>query len=258
MGLKLLVFPSILVLSLVLAIWVIQPRVMTIMEQRAVEQVKREALAKVESVETNIRVVTEALATRKESEQFVYRYYPEKSDQERAVDMLNFLAQQSGVVITSFAVTQEPERKKSVAQPQAEEGAIFDPTQKGEVQAIVPSTYEVNVRVVGPYVGLRNFFERMYRTDRLHSLENFGVNEIQRTSQDEEGAFPPEFLEGFMNIEFPFVPQKRAGNVLIHPLFQSGTLDFGSVNRLVDFVNSPVSDLTLPPKGRMDPFQSLP
>lgn len=260
MGLKLLVFPSILILSLVLVIGFIQPQVMSILEQRETKKVKEEALSKVESVESNIRSLSQTLLSRRESERLIYRYYPEKTDQERAVDMINFLAQQSGVTITSFEITQAVENRKKVVpvETQSEDGTIIDPAASGEVTATPPSHYGVTVRAIGPYSSLRGFFERLYRTDRLRTVKSFGLNEIKRVSQEEKDAIPPEFLEGIAKFEFLYVDRKKSGNALNQPLFQSGTLDLSGVNQLVDFISSPVSDLVSPPKGRVNPFQALP
>ncbi len=261
MGLKLLVFPTLIGLSLVLAVMFIYPDVMSILEQQQIETTKQDALLKVEGVEKNIQNIVGSLDSKKETEALVKRYYPEKMDQERAVDMVNFLAQQSGVIITGLTVTEQDVKKKSVPiandVSETADGGI-DILSDTEPTVEPPKSYKVNVSVIGTYESARSFFERLYKTDRLRVMDMFTLQEIaSRTEQDKE-SIPDNFLEGSISLDFRYAPLRRAGNVLHHPLFQTGAFDYSSTNQLADFINSPVNDLFLPTTGRNNPFERLP
>lgn len=260
MGLKLLVFPTIVGLSLILAVMFIQPDVMSILEQRAIESTKQEALSKIETVAANIQNMSSSLDSRKETELLIKRYYPDKVDQERAVDMVNFLAQQSGVIVTKISLVEQENKKKSVSSAQDESTASEEVDILSNTEPIVepPKSYKVDVTVMGTYESIRGFFERLYRTDRFRAMNSFSVQEITLKTEKEGESIPDNFLEGSMSLDFRYIPQKRAGNVLHHPLFQSESLDYSSANQLADFINSPVSDLTIPTTGRSNPFEKMP
>lgn len=262
MGLKLLVLPTLIGLSLLLAVMFIRPDVMSILEQRAVEATKQEALAKVEGVEKNIRSMVDSLDEKKETETLVKRYYPERMDQERAVDMVNFLAQQSGVIITGLSVTDQDVKKKSAPAATLEEGTAasgeIDILSNTEPVVEPPKSYKIDVAVIGAYEGMRGFLERLYRTDRMRTLNTFTIEEMPPVTGEENESIPDNFLEGSVSLTFQYAPLRKAGNVLHHPLFQSATLDYTEASRLSDFINSPVSDLSVPQTGRSNPFERLP
>ncbi len=261
MGLKLLVFPAIISLSLILAVMFIQPDVMSILEQREIESTKQDALSKIEMVAKNIQSMSSSLDSKKEAELLIKRYYPERVDQERAVDMVNFLAQQSGVIVTKISLVEQENKKKAPSQSHGEGTSgseEIDILSTTEPAVEPPKSYKVDVIVMGTYDGIRGFFERLYRTDRLRVMNFFSIQEISLKTEKEGESIPDNFLEGSISFDFRYVAQKRAGNVLHHPLFQSESLDYSTANQLADFINSPVSDLTVPTTGRSNPFEKMP
>ena len=174
--------------------------------------------------------------------------------------MVNFLAQQSGVIVTKISLVEQENKKKSVSSAQDESMASEEVDILSNTEPIVepPKSYKVDVTVMGTYESIRGFFERLYRTDRFRVMNSFSVQEITLKTEKEGESIPDNFLEGSMSLDFRYIPQKRAGNVLLHPLFQSESLDYSSANQLADFINSPVSDLTIPTTGRSNPFEKMP
>lgn len=259
MGLKLLIFPASVILSIIIVIWFIYPGITRVLEQRALQETKQVDLSQVETVEGNIRAMSQSLNARRETEALVKRYYPENMDQERAVDMVNFLAQQSGVVITSLDLRQDAGKPKRVEAPAPIEGeGTSDGATPPETSVDPPKSYHATIALMGPYENIRSFFERLYRTDRLRVMNALTISEIKTRSQGEEEAIPDNFLAGTVLVDFTYASQKKATNVLHHPLFQTATLDYADANKLTDFINSPVSDLATPPVGRTNPFEALP
>lgn len=255
MSLKLILFPGILIISLTIIFGYIRPDIITILEKRATEAAKRSDLAKVESIETNVQTLSQSIRARQETEHLVQRYLPLAVDQERAVDMVNFLAQQSGVVVTSLYI------KDSTPPPSVNVQPITTLAGEGEVVTMPdaapepPKSYAVQVTVLGVYENIRSFFERLHRTDRLHQTELMAIKRpIDRPQQN----LPESFLEGVLTLDLKYYPEKRSGNALNQPLFAESSLDFGAANTLADFINSPVGDLVQPAVGRVNPFEPLP
>lgn len=256
MSLKLFIFPGILILSLTIAFGYIRPDIYAILEQRSLEAAKQADLAKVESVEANVTALSQELLSHHETEQLVQRYLPLAIDQERAVDTVNFLAQQSGVVVTALYLKNVTPPPSAQTQPVATLGGESEDTTAAPVAAPeVPKSYLAQITVLGTYENIRGFYERLYRTDRLHQTQSLVIRRPEDRPQEN---LPENILEGSLAFNFQYLAPKRAGNALNQPLFQNTTLDFSAANTLADFINSPVGDLLPPPTGRPNPFAVLP
>ncbi len=267
MNLKILLFPTFVILSVILIIGYIQPDVKNILAKREEEVAKQEMLRNAETIESNIRSLSQALTQKKEIETFVKRYFPESIDEERSLDVINFLAQQTGVVVTGVSMKENPRVKKEVFLVDAI-GAGADPTALASgTEASVensapepPQSYRVQVMVMGTYQNLRSFFDRLYHTDRMRAIDDLILSrpsDAERFREERE-IIPADFLEGSVTFDFLYVPAESAGNALAQPLFQESSLDFGPANQLVDFVNSPVGDIMPAGPGRSNPFEAIP
>lgn len=257
MGIKVFLFPLIALLSLYLIIGYIQPDVVAILEQRETSKIKTDALAKAETVEQNIRSLAQSLDQHQDSEALLKRYFPTAIDQERSVDMVNFLAQQAGVSVVRLLISEEKTKKTvAVAAPAPEDGADASLTAEAPAPEEAKQ-YRVSVTVLGPYEQVRNFLERLYRTDRMHGLVSFEIRK-PTASVGQETQLSDTFLEGELVADFYYTPLRRAGNALSQPVFQNSTFDFQVTNRLADFINSPVGDLEPGTMGRENPFMALP
>lgn len=263
MSLKLLLFPTLIILSVVLIIWYIKPDIETILTQQEMERVKQSELENVEQIGKNIQSLTAFLDQKNDTEKLVKRYYPDKMDQERTLDVINFLAQQSGVVITSLSMIENP-RMKDV--PQAQE-VNADPFASAEGEAgatpatsTSPESYQAKVRTMGTYSNLRNFFDRLYHTDRMRVMNELTLEQIDESERSREGQeiIPADFLTASVGVDFFYAPTLNAGNALHHELFKKNTLDLGTATQLVDLVNSPVGDLAPASSGKSNPFQATP
>ena len=261
MSLKILFFPTVIILAVILVIGYIQPDIETIFAKRSEKEVKMEDLRKAELIYANITALNKALDGRQEAESFIKRYFPQSIDQERALDIVNFLAQQTGVVVTDIdMIKNERPRTEAVGTV----GAGVDPTEVSvstvtEAPPEVPESYRVGIVTMGTYENLRSFFDRLYRTDRFRVLRDLKLSDLDLAREGEGGEIiPPDFLKGEIVLDFLYLPKKNSGNALTKSLFQQSELDFSSANRLIDFVNSPVGDLAPSTLGRNNPFQTVP
>lgn len=264
MSLKLFLFPTLIVLSVILIIWYIKPDVETILTQQETERTKQGELQNVERIGENIKSLTVVLDQKNDTEKLVKRYYPEKIDQERSLDVINFLAQQTGVVLSGVAMAENP-RVQEVT-PSAEVAnadpfaAASDATAATESVTAAPESYRAQIRVMGTYPNLRNFFDRLYRTDRMRVVNEFSIGQLLESErvQDGQEIIPADFLIATLSLDFFYTSVANAGNALHQELFKQNTLELGAANQLVDFVNSPVGDLAPAVAGRPNPFQINP
>lgn len=266
MSLKLLLFPTLLVLGIILIVGYIKPDIVSILDQREQESAKQQSLQKVEGVANNIQALTRELNDKGNLEALVKRYVPVAIDQERSLDIVNFLAQQTGVTLRGISVLEEKRSPKPApVEVPATDGLLpSDPTAGGSVMestAPEPSEqYAVQVDAMGTYANLRNFYDRLYRTDRWRVVSEFTLmqpKDIERFRGDQE-VIPADHLLSSITFTFPYLPSLNPGNALSQELFQKDKLDFGIANQLNDFVNSPVGDLSPGNPGRSNPFEALP
>ncbi|TXH01810.1 MAG: hypothetical protein E6P95_01175 [Candidatus Moraniibacteriota bacterium] len=263
MSLKLLLFPTLIILSVVLIIGYIKPDIETILAQREVERVKQGELENVERIGQNIQTLTAFLDQRNDTEKLIKRYYPEKMDQERTLDVINFLAQQSGVVITNLAMIENARPQAAVAAPEVNADPFASAEQEnGGVQSApqLPLSYQARIRVMGAYSSLRIFFDRLYHTDRMRVMNEFSLEQIAESERVRDGQelIPADFLEASLMIDFFYTAPLNAGNALQHDIFKQDTLDLVGATQLVDFVNSPVGDLAPVSSGKSNPFEAAP
>lgn len=264
MNLKMLLFPTLIILGVYLSIAYIQPDIVSVLSKREEELVKSASLKQVEAIEQNIRSLTQSLNQQPDEEALVGRYFPENIDEERSIDIINFLAQQSGVAVTELDLKENPRITPTTA-PSENTGTNADPfataptpTTSNTTVMEVPQSYRAQIAVLGPYPNIKNFFDRLYRTDRFRMLTSFSIEEPDMRLQGTEQIIPPDFLEGKTTLNFLYAPLRSAGNAVGQALFQKNTLDLGVAHQLTDFVNSPVGNLAPASPGRGNPFEIIP
>lgn len=265
MSLKILIFPVIIVIALTLAIGYIKPDITTMLEKRAEIEKKTADLAKVDSIIQNIRRLHAEVDQRRESESFVLRYIPRSLEEERVLDAFNFLASQSGVIVTDADVKEnEPMQKElpPVLHASMSFQALTDANQAAAV--VVPEvpkrtveSYRASVQVLGSYQSIKDFFARLNRTDRAHQMIRFGIQERtdEGLTDEEKAAIPADFLEAVLEADFSHFRPLSIVSALEHPLFQGSNFDFAVVDDLLAFVNSPLPALETGQTGRANPFQ---
>lgn len=259
MNLKLFLFPTLLILATFLSIVYIKPDIENILIKREEETTKQEALRSAENIESNIRSLSQSLNGKNEVERLVGRYLPLDIDQERSLDVVNFLAQQTGVAVNGIVMKENRETQTVVVVSEtgeADPGQVAS-TERGPES---PKSYEASIEVMGTYQNLRAFLDRLYHTDRMRAVNNLLIRKPEDSErfQAEQEIIPSDFLLANIEMDFFYASSTGGGNALVQPIFQKNTIDFSSANRLVDFVNSPVGDLAPASYGRINPFESIP
>lgn len=261
MSLKILVLPTFIIIELIVVILYVKPNADAILEQRAQIDSESEALAKVDAVRENVQSIAQSLKSRTDTVRFVQAYYPEVLDEERVIDLFNYLAQQSGVIVAKVAIQQ-----KAVAAPEGSSYQDFlnagltpeqATIQEEAAQAAIPKSYTGRVSVVGEYANIKDFFSRVRHADRIQRVREYSVEAKASEKKNEEDApaQPSTVLAGELEVEFPYVKKQRAQSVLNDPLFQTNTFDFAPADRVVNYVTSPLPKLEPGAAGRTNPFE---
>ncbi|OGI21415.1 MAG: hypothetical protein A2808_00215 [Candidatus Moranbacteria bacterium RIFCSPHIGHO2_01_FULL_55_24] len=271
MQLKLLIVPSLIIISIILIIGFIKPDYDTLKIKRATLVQKETEAANVATIIANVKQLNASLDADQETESFILRYYPDSIDQGRVIDAFNFLALQSGLVITSVELKELPpvaieEAIQNVPMTSLQGGAT-DPSLAGseippvpQYQAPRPRSYTALVKARGSYENVKGFVERMMRLDRIHGMKNFsvGLNEEALRTIDAGEAVSEEAaseLVVMFETRFDYLPAQKMVNALHVPVFEKGSLDFAAAKEAMTRATSAVPDLDKGQTGKPNPFQ---
>lgn len=259
MKLKILILPTFIIIELILVISYIKPNIDLITTKQSEITLQKDALSRVDSVAAHIDALSQSLKGRSDTVAFVERYYPKTLDEERVVDMFNYLAQKSGLFVTALNITKNEQVitvVESVAPPEGSSDTSLMP----EAPPEPPESYEVEISVLGAYQNIKDFFRRTYQADRLHTVKEFSIthqedNQPAVAAGDSPEAEQTGFLVGSMTVDFPYIKEKQVVNALNIPLFQSPDFDFKAADSLIMFATTPLPPLETGGTGKANPFE---
>lgn len=264
MSLKLLVLPLFIILEVVIVIGYIKPDVSAIFAKRDEIATVEVELANVDAVNRNIQSLSASLASRSEAASFVGRYYPKVLDEERVVDMFNFLAQQTGIIVSGVKFTRNV-KTHSVNQESYNQAISngMTPEQATDIAAAaalaIPEDYIAEVSVIGAYANIKDFYTRLYHADRLYEAIEFSMGrrklEDQKVKEGEVSGVQPNFLSGTFIAKFPYLGAQRVNDPMTDPIFQTSAIDFEPLDTTLAFVSNPLSPLESGTGGRPNPFE---
>ncbi|MDP2837821.1 MAG: type 4a pilus biogenesis protein PilO [Candidatus Moranbacteria bacterium] len=246
MSLKILIVPFSILMMLVLTIGFIKPDLGTMEEKRSIVSTKQIQSENMATLLKNIQALEGDLNSRQESEKFVSTYLPKTMDQERVLDMLNYLSGQSGVLMTGLTMKEMNTR--------SQEEVLLAPDGSSLPSAGGPKTktFSVEVNVKGSYENIKTFFSQVAHMNRAHKTESFAIKSLKEATG--EGA-STTILEGVFAMSFDYFPVQKVGSALTVPAFSKRELDTTQLTKALSWVTVTVPALVGGPTGRANPFQ---
>lgn len=244
MQFKVFVTPTIIIMTLVLAIWFIKPD-LEVLQTKKADILTRQAMAEnVDMTIANISALNGSLDTQQDFEKFAYRYLPNTQNQEQVIDAFNFLAVQSGVVISEMELKQSPDQGAASGRASEEISDVF---QKAALPAVKIFTFSGSV--VGSYENIKKFFDRFAHIGRFQKIKFFSIA-IGTAS-------PPDinYLSGRFDAEFGYLSPQAVGSALDMPIFLHSKFDFSNVEKLLQRTESAIPPLEKGQTGKPNPFE---
>jgi hypothetical protein len=256
MRLKIFFFPLAIVVSLVIGIIDIQPEVMRAMRLAAERQVVSQTEADAQTRADNVAALAQALSSRATLERSVVeRYFPQQPENDIVVDMVNFLATQSGVTLTgieSQKITESAAVVETVTS-QNQVSAAVDPTvllgggQAVPEEVVPPVTIralEVKVSGKGLYPNVKEFLRHVAYGNRFNSISEVSISQSPETPAASASGTTDKPASGTLTFEvtirFSFMPlvkhYKNASAAGDGSVFLSQTLNMKPVQHLNDFL----------------------
>lgn len=247
MSLKILIVPFAIIMMLVLTIGFIKPDIGVMEEKKLTLSTKQDQSANMTTLLGNIATLARDLDNRQESEKFVNTYLPKSLDQERVIDMLNYLAGQSGVSMAGVIF-----KDVSVKSFEAETLVAADGSELPSSHAPKIKTFSTEVSVNGNYENIKDFFNRVAHMNRSHKTESFAIKAVKETTGKGE---PTTTLQGMLVANFDYFPVQKVGSALLMPIFSRGELDITQLTKTLSWVTATVPPLASSATGRPNPFQ---
>lgn len=278
MKVKILLFPLSLVIALAFAIFWIQPEISAIFLLQSQKAEIESRLAEADRVIANIDALDRSLAENSGDVQFVSTYLPKEGSDDRIIDEVNFLAGESGLLLTSTGLSRVASQ---VVQTAAAEVAAAE--SQAELDALTPGSYintgtptgpkitfvssspgakvrstDVSVSVFGKYEQIKAFVDRVYRADNFQSFLSLDVS---KKTQNKAGsadvpaeASASDVLGADMKIRFGVLPQTVVTQGVFLKTFDSPKFDLAVVQDLRSRVTSELPLLDVMPLERANPF----
>lgn len=267
MQIKLLIVPSLVIFSLIVAIGLIKPDYDTMVQKKAVLEQKQSEAMNIEQTQSNIQSLAQSWSGNAEKDAFVKRYYPETLDQERIVDAMNYLASQSGVILIGFQLEQVVE---DIVQEPVVEAVPLTTLQEGDASSAAmmasaraayelprPKAYIARVTARGTYENLRAFIDRASHMDRISEINKFSIYKKEQqegeASQDEEVSV--DELEAGIEARFSYLPKQQGFNALYVPIFQKASFDLSPADEAQAWAANVVPALNAGSGGKPNPFR---
>lgn len=259
MSLKILMIPFSILMILVLGIGFIKPDYAAIGEKKALYAAKLAEQENIRMLMGNTDTLTRTLEGEKEAEDFLQYYIPQDTDQDRVIDMLNFLAAQSGVLTDGITITPVEEDAEALAAEEAAALAVVDPNAVPVDGAVVLPPYKVKTRafsadvtVKGKYENIKEFMGRVAHMNRLHKTRSFSITAGDTEGESEEAS---DILTGKFQADFDYLVPRPVESAVNIPVFTQGSFNLASLKTLSEWVTNRVPVLEKPTTGRPNPFQ---
>jgi hypothetical protein len=229
MSLKILFIPFSFILTLVVLIGYVKPLYAELLLKQASYLSLQQQLNQVNDRLDNINAVlgdfssdfTDTLGGKSEREVVMDQYIPEAIDQDRVVDAFNYLAGQSGVLISSVNMDNKGLETTPVAAAQEQvvnsQSVILNGTNTtidislGNALALSasypsPKKYRAKLNLSGNYESFMNFFGLVHAMNRENEIESFSLKK-NKDEKDAEGK-PKDnsLLVGDVSVLFMYYP----------------------------------------------------
>lgn len=261
MRFKIFLLPFFIVVTLVLIIGYIKPDFDVVIMKREKIISKEAQVANMKAVLENINSLNNSLDTEQAAEQFMYRYLPKNINQEQVVDAFNFLALQSGLVITKMELKlpQEKATEEQLIAPAARSfvaggKALGDSNVPAPIHLAKAKTFTFQGSVTGHYTNIKDFFDRLAHIERFQNVHLFSIESFEK-KEDEKDKASGDNLIGTFEVEYGYLPSRPIVSALDIPIFLQSNFDFSNVNILLSRITSPVPILEKGTTGKPNPFQ---
>jgi len=260
MKLKILFFPLALILCVVVFIWYIKPEFGNIKNNGANLKNKEKELADMIKKEKNISDLIANLDSQPEKEKLVLSYLPPYERQERIIDLLNFLANESLLAVSNININAQ---KGSLAKAASgNSGGGGEPGAASDINMPPVSDTPASVSVVGSYENIKNYLGRIFTFGQMNNIESVLISKVpaEKAMGESESSSDGEtgILKADIGIKFNYATSVASVSGFNSPVFSLSEFDFNVTDDLNKAIEGGkiVPGIIIDAKGRTNPFSS--
>jgi hypothetical protein len=264
MSLKTISFPVFALFAIFLGIFWIRPSVEAILSGRNTLIQKESLLAEKKKVkEGNVPVLLaerERLISVDNPDKIgttIYEYLPESESQEKLVDAFQYLASQTGVMISDI-IFRDGERRIDEFPAS---GMMIDGSEEAAASLEIPmpqyDSFVLTAEFRGSYGNIRDFLTAVTRPDRSSELLSFSIERDPETKKGPDGEPLPDsgMLSGLISAKISYLPKRVYRQGYLLPVFEAETFDTQVVDKVKEARNNlPELVFSGNPEQRSNPF----
>ena len=246
-----------MIISIVLFIWFIKPDYSDMQNKRSELKKNKEILANLMEKEKNIESLAFNLESNTEKEKLVLKYLPQIEKQERFVDTLNFLANDSQLAVASINI-----EKNSIARAAVGISNKAGVTNSDEETIMPPLlSSSVSVSVIGNYENIKNYIQQLYSMEYMSNINYFSISSLpseKKEGEEEAVAGSGTSLKADIKIDFDYLLSPNLIDNFNNPIFSSNSFNFSDVDILKERLarGKVIPEIIVDMKGRPNPFLS--
>ncbi len=255
MSLKLLAVPFLVICTLVIAISYVKPDISILLKKQHQVGILQAQLVSLETIESNIKSMRSQITTSSSDSESTMTdadflrqvYFPIGSDIEKGVDQLNFLADQSGIVVSDVQVE---DQKKDIAQTEVKDETLQTSAdlliaKKGDAvieevplvsvhRTYTPRSYLVTLKTAGSYQSTKDFYARVVQAKRFFLPQNVEIISREESKPMEMGGadqkeVPPDTVFSTLEVQFFTLPAVSLATPVGEDVFEKAQLNFATL-----------------------------
>jgi hypothetical protein len=266
MRLKIFFFPLVLIISVSIILLAIVPEWGKAKTQKEELDVKTQSLENITNKKKNAEILSSYVETKKDDVSFVDSYLPATQGEERAIDGINYIALNSGVVLGNIDV----ESVKADPIPVQENTGLDVPVMGSEslnadgtpmVVDLAPQVRytRAKVNVIGTYESLLMFLGKLDNIrffSKIKSLEieteNAGSGSSSATGTAvQQGS---NILVADIVVDFGYLKKASVKDGYTNKLFEKSSFSAKTIDKLKDAVSKDIPDLSPSSGSKANPF----
>ncbi len=241
MKVKIIVFPMLLALSVILFIWYIKPEYDQYQTLKSTLAAKETELSEIQVKKQKIAALSESLAAHESERQTVLRYLPEARNEEDIINAIDVLARSALISLLNVGIDSKSlgTRSPSDAAP----GSFGT-----EISPILADS-----SAAGQYENIKGFLNQIYKTDKFSEISSLTISKAETPSGGGEAAASPS---GTLTLQvstiFGYLPKTGVDTNLSIYSKPESDYDYSIVKKISDLVKTP--DIEIGPTGKANPF----
>ncbi len=259
MKIKLLFFPAVLAISIIIFIFYVWPELGAVRKAKSDLDESKKVLENILEKKNNLENLKNGLNQNQDKESLVLSYLPPDKNEERIINGINYLAANSGASLADLSL----EKEKSVTNEEYENtadskeilfsGSSADSADFSAGQALKPRLRFVKFKISinGNYDNIKTFLEDLHKMEMFNSVDSVLISKQEKNKDQAQNQ---EALQSVIEAGFGYLPKAKINGNYSASIFTQLSFDFTPCGKLKALVSKKIPDLEIGERGRVNPF----